>query len=155
MVIITTWGCACPGHSGISEETKCYFSAFTGEFTLQTSPETVLGGAPLCAQVCKLRQANLHWIYHQYNPFTTTTLPGGGAWWGLGVGGGRLWVSRSGVGNPYSAFLLKIILENNYFTILWWFLPHININQPQVYLVYTFCISNKLPGSHCGIRRAR
>ena len=25
-------------------------------------------------------------------------------------------------------------LEHNYFTILWWLLPHINMNQPQVYM---------------------
>ena len=30
--------------------------------------------------------------------------------------------------------LLKICLEDNCFTILYWFLPYINMNQPQVYI---------------------
>ena len=29
---------------------------------------------------------------------------------------------------------LKFLLEDNCFTILWWFLPYINISQPQVYM---------------------
>ena len=35
-----------------------------------------------------------------------------------------------------SFFLINQFLkmEGNYFTILWWFLPYINMNQPQVYM---------------------
>ena len=35
-----------------------------------------------------------------------------------------------------SFFLINQFLkmENNYFTILWWFLPYINMNQPQVHI---------------------
>ena len=33
-----------------------------------------------------------------------------------------------------SYFFLKFLLEDNCFTILCWFLPHINMNQPQVYI---------------------
>ena len=29
---------------------------------------------------------------------------------------------------------LFILIEANYFTILWWFLPYINMNQPWVYM---------------------
>ena len=32
-------------------------------------------------------------------------------------------------------FLINLFyLESNYFTILWWFLPYIDMNQPQVYV---------------------
>ena len=116
--------------------------ALTGKLTLQTSPETVLGRAPLCAQVCKLSRSSLN------TPLTTTTLPGRGAWQWLRVGGSRLWVSRSGAGNPYSAFLFKnYFLENNYFTVLWRFSPYINMSQPQVYLCTypAFLTSSQVP----------
>ena len=35
-----------------------------------------------------------------------------------------------------SHFLKKLILilEDNYFTILWWFLPYVDMNQPRVYM---------------------
>ena len=29
---------------------------------------------------------------------------------------------------------LFILIEANYFTILWWFLPYIDMNQPRVYM---------------------
>ena len=38
---------------------------------------------------------------------------------------------------PYFSFLFKIYLfqlRHNFFTILCWFLPYININQPLVYI---------------------
>ena len=38
---------------------------------------------------------------------------------------------------PYFSFLFKIYLfqlEDNFFIILCWFLPYININQPSVYI---------------------
>ena len=30
-------------------------------------------------------------------------------------------------------FLIISLIGNNYFTIMWWFLPYINMNQPQLY----------------------
>ena len=36
-------------------------------------------------------------------------------------------------------------MEANYFTILWWFLPYINMNQPWVYMYPT--ILNPAPTS--------
>ena len=42
-------------------------------------------------------------------------------------------------GNDYSStlfsfFYLFILIETNYFTILWWFFPYINMNQPPVHM---------------------
>ena len=43
-----------------------------------------------------------------------------------------IYVYHSELSQNFKMYLFK--LEDNYFTILWWFLPYMDINQPQVYM---------------------